>query len=449
MLNALKGFHGEFKTIYGQMALRLDDESYIMTDGNRALAGLGSESLVVCDINKGDLGEIFRTSNINALIFGLSPAIIEVSKSSSPVPVTLEDLAHISGAHLNVIPNTSPAGIVSALSQSSVCLIQGVGSIASGSNLKKAVAGIQIIEKFCEAEVYGKMIGGTVPIEANLAEQCRKEFNEDYINRNEDELRNYVSFDEKEFTLRSKLVELGKDLLRHDLTYGSWRNISARLSYREMLITPSAMDYFEITIEDIVKVNISSLEYGDQRVPSSESASHAAIYSLLPDCQAVVHTHSNALSVFAACEAGFAISDPAMQKLIGDVLVTGFYPSGTHEHSKTVAKTMKRTHAAIIPHHGAIFTGPSLDVAFTIAKSMESMARNILGFYASSQQEDEDSNARDQVIPVLFSIKTISYLISSSAICTALVAAPLRTWSPQHQRLIPFSLTRSLLILPT
>ena len=39
--------------------------------------------------------------------------------------------------------------------------------------------------------------------------------------------------------------------------------------------------------------------------------------------------------------------------------------------------------------------------------------------------------------------------ISSSAICTALVAAPLRTWSPQHQRLIPFWFTRSRRILPT
>ena len=32
MLNALKGFHGRFKILYGQMALRLNDSSYIMTE---------------------------------------------------------------------------------------------------------------------------------------------------------------------------------------------------------------------------------------------------------------------------------------------------------------------------------------------------------------------------------------------------------------------------------
>ena len=39
--------------------------------------------------------------------------------------------------------------------------------------------------------------------------------------------------------------------------------------------------------------------------------------------------------------------------------------------------------------------------------------------------------------------------ISSWAICTALVAAPLRTWSPQHQMFRPLSLVRSSRIRPT
>ena len=39
--------------------------------------------------------------------------------------------------------------------------------------------------------------------------------------------------------------------------------------------------------------------------------------------------------------------------------------------------------------------------------------------------------------------------IKSSAICTALVAAPLRSWSPQHQRAIPFFSVISLRMRPT
>ena len=41
------------------------------------------------------------------------------------------------------------------------------------------------------------------------------------------------------------------------------------------------------------------------------------------------------------------------------------------------------------------------------------------------------------------------YSVSSCAICTALVAAPLRTWSPQHQMFRPLSEVRSSRIRPT
>ena len=50
---------------------------------------------------------------------------------------------------------------------------------------------------------------------------------------------------------------------------------------------------------------------------------------------------------------------------------------------------------------------------------------------------------------LLFAKKKVSYFTRSSAIWMALVAAPLRTWSPQHQRERPPSEVRSLRILPT
>lgn len=42
-----------------------------------------------------------------------------------------------------------------------------------------------------------------------------------------------------------------------------------------------------------------------------------------------------------------------------------------------------------------------------------------------------------------------AFWISSSAICTQLVAAPLRTWSPQHQRHRPLGSVRSGRMRPT
>ena len=150
--------------------------------------------------------------------------------------------------------------------------------------------------------------------------------------------------------------------------------------FDEMLITPSSMDYFDIRIEDIVKVNIHTLEYGNQRIPSTEVRMHAAAYRAYPDCKAMIQTRSNAISVFAACRAGFALGEGELQELIGDVKVTAYAPPGTEELAEAVVSTLSETHACVIPHHGAVFYGPSLDVVLAIAEAVEMKARNLLSF---------------------------------------------------------------------
>ena len=212
------------------------------------------------------------------------------------------------------------------------------------------------------------------------SDEFRKDFLSDYINRNEKPYAEYVKYDEEEFAVRSSLIEHGKDLVKRDLSYGSWGNLSVRLNDDEMLITPSSMDYFDIKIEDIVKVNIHTLEYGNQRIPSTEVRMHAAAYRNLPDCKAVIQTRSNAISVFAACRAGFALGGGELQELIGDVKVTEYALPGTDELGDAVVSTFSDTHACIIPHHGAVFYGPSLDVVLAIAEAVEMRARKLLSF---------------------------------------------------------------------
>lgn len=381
MANALRGFHGKFKRMYGQLCARADEYIFLSTGGNKILAEITEDSFEVCDISSGDLGEIFsRRPDINALLFGCSADTVAVSEKADPIPVTLEDLARLTGSELKVIPDASAASILAGLRDSSVCLIKGTGVIAAGTNCRKAVAGAQIVEKACEAEMHGEILGGTEPIEKALADQFRKDFVSDYINRNEDPIAEYVEYDETEFAVRGSLIDHGKELVKRDLSYGSWGNLSVRLNDDEMLITPSSMDYFDIRIEDIVKVNIHTLEYGNQRIPSTEVRMHAAAYRELPDCKAMIHTRSNAISVFAACKAGFALGGGELQDLIGDVKVTEYAVPGSDELAEAVVSTLKDTHACIIPHHGAVFYGPSLEVVLAIAEAVELKARNLLAF---------------------------------------------------------------------
>ena len=381
MTNALKGFHGRFKRMYGQLCVRVDANTFLSTGGNKILAEISEDSYELCDINSGELGEIFtKRSDINAILFGCSADTVTVSEKADVLPVTLEDLAMLTGSELKVIPDASSASILEALKDASVCLIKGMGTIAVGTNCRKAVAGAHIVEKACEAEVHGEILGGTVPIEKALADNIRKDFVSDYINRNEEPNAEYVEYDEEEFAVRGSLIDHGKALVKSDLSYGSWGNLSVRLNDEEMLITPSSMDYFDIRIEDIVKVNIYTIDHGNQRMPSTEVKMHAAAYRELPDCKAMIQTRSNAISVFAACEAGFALGEGELQDLIGDVKVTEYAVPGSDELAEAVVSTFRDTHACVIPHHGAVFYGPSLEVVMAIAEAVELKARNLLSF---------------------------------------------------------------------
>jgi ribulose-5-phosphate 4-epimerase/fuculose-1-phosphate aldolase len=391
LTKAVKGFHGRFKIMYGQICIRIDKKTYLSTGGSKILAGILPEEYVVCDMREGWPGEIFRNKpDVNAVIFGISADTVSVSQDSDIIPVTLEDLARLTGSGLRVASDASPASILAALKNSDVCLIRGAGAIAACSNARKAVAAIQIAEKACEAEVHGKMLGGTVPIPSEAAERYRTNFFSDYTKRNEEAHVDFIGFDEDEFTARAKLVDFGTALVNHDLSYGSWGNLSVRLNDEEMLITPSSMDYFDIKVEDIVKVNINTLEYGSQRMPSSEVRMHAMAYRELPDCGAMMQTRSNAISVFTACEAGFRLGGGELQDLIGDVRATSYAPPGTPELAMAVVSTLKKTHACIIPHHGSVFYGPSLEVVFAIAEAVELKARNLLNFDSSPQSSEED-----------------------------------------------------------
>lgn len=388
LLNALKGFHGNIKIIYGQAALRLDDDTYLNTGSNKLFSAITEEDIEVCDINSGDLGVIFRKrTDVEAFVFGCSPDMVAASNAEEDMPVALEDLAQLVGYSVAVIDSINPDRILQGLKNNGLCFVKGIGAISVASSMKEAVAKINILEKSCEAFNYGKKLGGVVSLDRTVAQNIRDHYSSKYMYINDESHVDYVGFDEELFGVRSNLIDYGKNLVKESLVYGSGGNISLRLNDEDMLITPSSMDYFDIGIEDIVQLSIDALEHGKQRVPSSDAGLHAMMYKSLPGCNAIIHTHSNACSTFAACEAGFAMTDPKLQQIIGDVKVVPYIPDNKDEFNNKLLDTLNTTHAAILSHHGTIFYGPSLEVVFEIAKSVELMARNLLNFNAPAEEE--------------------------------------------------------------
>ena len=390
LLKRSNAFRERYFTAYGQLVLRVNEETYISSRENLRLSKLTEKDFDLFDINTGDIGRIFSSrDDINAIVFICTEASVRFSKENQMMRPALDDLAQIIGPDVTVCPDGTARTLLKALRNRRGCFIQGSGIIAVGDTIEEAIAGARILEKSAEAEIYSGKLNGLQYLNPAAAQELHKYYDGSYSKVNQKEKVDFISIGAEEFQLRNRIIDCGKDMSRSELVQGSWGNISLRLNPDTMLITPSGMDYFSIRTEDIVRMNIHDLKYGMQRKPSSEYRLHAALYRRYPECNAIIHTHSNGISAFAAAHAGFRISEPPMDRLIGDLHCSEYRTPGTDELCDSIMEAIEGSHACIIANHGAIFYGNDLDVTLAIANAVESRACNLLGF--GQRTEDEEA----------------------------------------------------------
>lgn len=388
LLKRSNAFQERYFTAYGQLVLRVNEETYISSRENLRLSKLTEKDFDLFDINTGDIGRIFSSRNdINAIVFICTEAAVRFSKENQIMRPALDDLAQIIGPDVTVCPDGTARTLLKALRNRRGCFIQGSGIIAVGDTIEEAIAGARILEKSAEAEIYSGKLNGLQYLDPTTAQELHKYYDGSYSKVNQKEKVDFISSGAEEFQLRNRIIDCGKDMSRSELVQGSWGNISLRLNPDTMLITPSGMDYFSIRTEDIVRMNIHDLKYGMQRKPSSEYRLHAALYRRYPECNAIIHTHSNGISAFAAAHAGFRISEPPMDQLIGDMYCSDYRTPGTDELCDSIMEAIEGSHACIIANHGAIFYGNDLDVTLAIANAVESRACNLLGFGQRAEEE--------------------------------------------------------------
>lgn len=389
LLKRSNAFRERYFTAYGQLVLRVNEETYISSRENLRLSKLTEKDFDLFDINTGDIGRIFSSrDDINAIVFICTEAAVRFSKENQIMRPALDDLAQIIGPDVTVCPDGTARTLLKALRNRRGCFIQGSGIIAVGDTIEEAIAGARILEKSAEAEIYSGKLNGLQYLDPTTAQELHKYYDGSYSKVNQKEKVDFISSGVEEFQLRNRIIDCGKDMSRSELVQGSWGNISLRLNPDTMLITPSGMDYFSIRTEDIVRMNIHDLKYGMQRKPSSEYRLHAALYRRYPECNAIIHTHSNGISAFAAAHAGFRISEPPMDQLIGDMHCSEYRTPGTDELCDSIMEAIEGSHACIIANHGAIFYGNDLDVTLAIANAVESRACNLLGFGQRAEEEE-------------------------------------------------------------
>lgn len=176
---------------------------------------------------------------------------------------------------------------------------------------------------------------------------------------------------------RKKIIEIALKVRKEKLVTLTFGNFSIR--DREtgyVCITPSGVDYEELTPEDIVVVDAEGNIIDGRKKPSTEMPMHLEIYKKRPDVSGIIHTHSTFATAWACCGMSIPCIASEMSSLLGgSVDCTSYKTQATQELAEEVAKALESKNAALIENHGVIAAGPDIDAAFINAVIVEEDAK--------------------------------------------------------------------------
>lgn len=183
----------------------------------------------------------------------------------------------------------------------------------------------------------------------------------------------FVAMSEAE--AREAVRATGVRLVEEGLVAGTWGNVSLRFSDDELAITPTGTDYMAMRVEDIVIVNLKTLEARGGK-PSSELPMHLAVYAARPELRAIAHTHSMSASTVAAARREVPPVLDDLAQIVGPTLrVADYSLPGSKKMGKAVVRALAGRMAALMANHGLVACGRDAKEALLCAQIAEKGCR--------------------------------------------------------------------------
>lgn len=172
---------------------------------------------------------------------------------------------------------------------------------------------------------------------------------------------------------RGELLAASLALVEKRLVARTWGNLSIRLDERSFLVTPSGIPYEDLSLDDMVEVDIDTLAWSGSLKPSSEKGLHAMVYRMRPAAGAIVHTHQSWASAVAATRRGI----PARAGEGGEVPCARYALPTTKALVRSVRAVLEGCDATaiLLANHGALCLGAGLAEAIGRAEELEKRAR--------------------------------------------------------------------------
>ena len=180
--------------------------------------------------------------------------------------------------------------------------------------------------------------------------------------------------------VQAAVLAASKTMYKRGLVEGTAGNVSGRVGTDRVVVTPSSVGYEEMTLEDLVLVDLDGNTIEGSRSPTSEKALHLECYRAYPEVRGVVHCHATYASMFAAAQRPIPAGiDEFVIYIGGDVPCAEYRQSGSDELAAELAPHLQNRSAALMANHGMVCVGSSIEGALNSALIVEHNAEIMWG----------------------------------------------------------------------
>ncbi|HWR36563.1 MAG TPA: class II aldolase/adducin family protein [Clostridia bacterium] len=170
-------------------------------------------------------------------------------------------------------------------------------------------------------------------------------------------------------------------LYRAGLSVANAGHLSVAIGSDRMLVNRFGPSFATLTASDILTVSYDGKILDGEGVVNDTIVLHGIIHRENPDVTAVAHTHPPATVTWSVFRTVPQIYDQESCVLAGDVGVIEEDYEGidaTEDRVMPLARKVGEYRAAILPNHGAVTSGPNIQIATAFMLLLEGMClRNI------------------------------------------------------------------------
>jgi len=155
--------------------------------------------------------------------------------------------------------------------------------------------------------------------------------------------------------IKEEIVKTGRKLWERQYVDGNGGNISARLSTKYVICTPTLCSKADLCIEDLSLIDMENRQIIGSRPQSSEMLLHLQIYRTVPRANAVIHCHppyATAHAIAGIVPQGNLV--PEQEVFVGPLALTPYETPGTIEFARTILPIVKQHNTILLANHGVV-----------------------------------------------------------------------------------------------